>query len=303
MPFSRRLAWIVFQLLALPTVLLHHVQAQICTVTSSHSRATYTVPHTVTVSVTDQSGTRTVTTTSTAAIISTSTVATVTLTNSICAGNITSPTKTVYTSYVTPSTTIAGRIRRASAIQRRQTLSCSSTTTSNYYPPALTVTATTTITVFGATTTVTTVKTTSDQAIVADSSTTTITPSSCATTTQADICAPSVQASSLNGYGLSYLGEGTSSPGTTFITNALSDPGACCQLCVDSTLCSASAFNVQTGECHLEFLVHYVVNGPPWGPPFCGQGLYAVEGENLQPGQRWYVQGVCGTVTVIPPEV
>ena len=293
-----------FALLSLLILRIAFVNAQTCTVTISHPQATYTVPRTSTVYITDTAGAATVTTTSTQVSVSTSTVVTVTLSSTLCPGNNTLPSTTVYTPYASSTSAGPARYPRAPAIQRRQELgSCSTTSTSNYYPPAKSVTATTTVTYFGATATTTKLTFRYSEALIAASTTTTIYSSSCATVTQADICAPSVQASSLDNHGLSYLGELVSSPGTTFITTTICDPGACCQLCVDSDLCSASAFNVQTGECHLEFLVQFTTSGPPWGPPQCGPGLYAVEGTNLEAGERWYVQGVCGRITVIPPEV
>lgn len=73
------------------------------------------------------------------------------------------------------------------------------------------------------------------------------------------------------------------------------DGSQCCQLCVDSDHCAASAWNSQTGICKLAFPVDFET-----GELNCGEGflVYYGAGPNhpMAPGSGLYVASLCGSL-------
>ncbi|EME43881.1 hypothetical protein DOTSEDRAFT_71628 [Dothistroma septosporum NZE10] len=122
----------------------------------------------------------------------------------------------------------------------------------------------------------------------------TVTPTeSTATVTLNAQCSPSAMISAYNNFGIDYLSD-TPASGATYETTA-SDASACCQLCADANDCAASAWDIRSGVCKLEFPVD-----PTTGELNCGEGLlgYYDAGPNhpLAPGAGWYIATVCGNV-------
>lgn len=118
------------------------------------------------------------------------------------------------------------------------------------------------------------------------------------TTTQDARCAPSALISAAGAsdtssqYGL--LWAERTSTGATYKTNT-TDASACCQLCVEADKCAASAWDIRSGVCRLEFPVKFGT-----GEMSCGLGLQAYYGAGpvkpAKPGSGWYVAEVCGSV-------
>lgn len=104
-------------------------------------------------------------------------------------------------------------------------------------------------------------------------------------------CSPAAMTSAYNGYGISYLSD-TPLAGATYQTNT-TDASACCQACATSWQCAASAWDIRTGECRLEFPVQWDT-----GVLNCGQGLLAYYDAGpdspMSAGTGWYVAELCG---------
>lgn len=120
----------------------------------------------------------------------------------------------------------------------------------------------------------------------------TVTPTLLTTTVTLDPrCSPSAMTSAYNGYGIEWLSD-TPTSGATYQTNT-TDSSACCQLCAEAEDCAASAWDIRTGACKLEFPVDYSS-----GEMNCGEGLlgYYNAGPNhpMSPGAGWFVAQICG---------
>lgn len=119
------------------------------------------------------------------------------------------------------------------------------------------------------------------------------------TTTQDARCAPSALISAAGAsesstqYGLSYAQRTES--GATYSTNT-TDASACCQLCAEADKCAASAWDIRTGGCRLEFPVDWRS-----GELNCGSGLQAYYGAGpahpMEPGTGLFVAELCGSAT------
>lgn len=107
-------------------------------------------------------------------------------------------------------------------------------------------------------------------------------------------CAPTSMISAYNNYGIQYLSD-TPNSGATWKTNT-TDASQCCQLCATSWQCAASAWDIRTGECRLQFPVQWDT-----GNLNCGTGLMAYYGAGpampMSPGTGWFVAKLCGGAT------
>ncbi|KXS97541.1 hypothetical protein AC579_565 [Pseudocercospora musae] len=105
-------------------------------------------------------------------------------------------------------------------------------------------------------------------------------------------CSPAAMTSAYNGYGIEWLSD-TPATGATYKTNT-TDASTCCQLCATSWQCAASAWDMRTGECRLEF-----PTDPLTTEMNCGQGVLAYYDAGpatpMSPGTGWYVAQLCGT--------
>lgn len=104
-------------------------------------------------------------------------------------------------------------------------------------------------------------------------------------------CSPSAMISAYNNFGIDWLSD-TPAGGATYETTA-SDASACCQICAEARDCAASAWDIRSGNCKLEFPIEFSS-----GNLNCGQGLlgYYNAGPNhpMSPGTGWYVAEMCG---------
>lgn len=106
-------------------------------------------------------------------------------------------------------------------------------------------------------------------------------------------CSPAAMTSAANDFGIDYLSDVPAS-GATFETSADS-ASSCCQLCAEANKCAASAWDIRSGRCKLEFPTAWDT-----GALSCGQGLlgYYKFGPNhpMSPGAGWYISEICGSV-------
>lgn len=116
------------------------------------------------------------------------------------------------------------------------------------------------------------------------------------TTTQDARCAPTALVSAAGGspgYGLSYLNN-VPYGGATYQTST-TDGSQCCQLCVEAHGCDASAWDIRTNICRLEFSV-----SPTTGQLDCGEGALVLydygPDEPMAPGTGLYIGIGCGNV-------
>ncbi|KAF2774364.1 hypothetical protein EJ03DRAFT_5557 [Teratosphaeria nubilosa] len=118
-------------------------------------------------------------------------------------------------------------------------------------------------------------------------------PATTSTVTMDARCSPAAMTSAYKGYGLEYKSNTPASGGHYDTTT--NDASECCQLCATSWNCAASAFDIRTGQCTLEFPVD-----PEAGYLNCGEGMLAYydAGPNspMSPGAGLYVQAICGNV-------
>lgn len=105
---------------------------------------------------------------------------------------------------------------------------------------------------------------------------------STSTTTQDIKCAPTNLISSVGGEGIGSIMTQNETSGLS----AGSDASACCQLCVDTEGCAASADDPAAGNCFLYYTT-----------PSCGLGFtYSNGSQNIAAGQGFLVQTGCGTI-------
>lgn len=261
--------------------------------------ATYTTNPVVTVHATgaEDLGTFTLTTT----ISDTTTVETITSTIGVCGatGVITVPaeTTTVYTN-------APGGYKRARDLNPRDGCTVTVTSTTTYGQTYTFVAGNSTSTFYDYTdftqATVTSTKTGGrDWAIASAVATTTtscgdstVTEDGTTSTVTLDArCSPSAMISAYDNYGIEWLSD-TPAAGATYETTT-DDASDCCQLCAEADKCAASAWDIRSGVCKLEFPVDF-----DSGSLNCGEGLlgYYDAGPNnpMAPGTGWYVAEVCG---------
>lgn len=122
---------------------------------------------------------------------------------------------------------------------------------------------------------------------------TTYPPSYTTTVSMDPKCSPAAMTSAYQGYGLDWLAD-TPTTGATYNTNT-TDASECCQLCATSWQCAASAWDIRTGECRLEFPTN-----PLTMDMNCGEGMLAYYDAGpstpMSPGTGWYVAELCGHV-------
>lgn len=107
-------------------------------------------------------------------------------------------------------------------------------------------------------------------------------------------CSPAAMTSAYNGFGIDYLSDVPTTGATYEVTT--DSASTCCQLCAEADQCAASAWDIRSGQCKLEFPTAYNT-----GELSCGQGLlgYYKFGPNhpMSPGTGWFISEICGFVT------
>lgn len=106
-------------------------------------------------------------------------------------------------------------------------------------------------------------------------------------------CSPDAMTVAANGFGIDWLSD-VPTTGATYETEA-DNASICCQLCAEADQCAASAWDIRSGRCKLEFPTSWDT-----GELSCGQGLlgYYAAGPNhpMSPGAGWYISEICGFV-------
>jgi len=232
----------------------------------------------------------------------TKTLQTITSTIGECGatGVVTVPaeTSTVYTSVP------AANSKRAIGLNPRSGCTVTVTSSTTYGQTYTFVAGTSTSTYTGYTAftqaTITSTKTGGKAYAIATASATTTTPCGDSTTTETGAtktitldarCSPSAMISAYNNFGIEWISD-TPGSGATFDTTA-DNASDCCQMCAEAEKCAASAWDIRSGVCKLEFPVAYDT-----GDMNCGQGLlgYYNAGPNhpMAPGTGYYIAKVCG---------
>ncbi|KJX99464.1 hypothetical protein TI39_contig357g00025 [Zymoseptoria brevis] len=107
-------------------------------------------------------------------------------------------------------------------------------------------------------------------------------------------CSPSAMISAYSGFGIDWLSDTPMSGGTYETTT--DNASECCQQCAVAEDCSASAWDIRTGKCKLEFATDYQTGELNCGQPLLGY-YDAGPSSPMSPGAGWHIANVCGKAT------